>query len=72
MNEPLQLQQIGKYPVERHLGSGATSEVYLCHDTFAKRNVAVKLVSTALFNHPERGKVYRKLFVTEASLAGKL
>ncbi|MBC7803505.1 MAG: protein kinase [Candidatus Parcubacteria bacterium] len=66
------MQQIGKYPVERHLGSGATSEVYLCHDTFAKRNVAVKLVSTALFNDPERGKLYRKLFVTEASLAGKL
>ena len=72
LNEPLQLQQIGKYPVERHLGSGATSEVYLCDDTFAKRKVAVKLVSTALFNHPERGKLYRKLFVTEASLAGKL
>jgi eukaryotic-like serine/threonine-protein kinase len=34
--------------------------------------VAVKLVSTALFNDPERGKLYRKLFVTEASLAGKL
>ena len=58
--------------MERHLGSGATSEVYLCNDPFAKRNVAVKLVSTALFNDPERGRLYRKLFVTEASLAGKL
>ena len=72
MNAPVHPQQIGKYPVERHLGSGATSEVYLCNDPFAKRNVAVKLVSTALFNDPERGKLYRKLFVTEASLAGKL
>ncbi|HEY8069081.1 MAG TPA: serine/threonine-protein kinase [Burkholderiales bacterium] len=72
MADPLELRQIGKYPVERHLGSGATSEVYLCHDTFAKRSVAVKLVSTALFNDPERGKLYKKLFVTEASLAGKL
>jgi eukaryotic-like serine/threonine-protein kinase len=70
--EPQLPQQIGKYPVVRHLGSGATSEVYLCHDPFAKRDVAVKLVSTALFNDPERGKLYRKLFVTEASLAGKL
>jgi len=34
--------------------------------------VAVKLVSAALFNDPERGKIYKKLFVTEASLAGKL
>ena len=72
MADPLEPRQIGKYPVERHLGSGATSEVYLCHDTFAKRSVAVKLVSTALFNDPERGKLYKKLFVTEASLAGKL
>ncbi|MCC6210669.1 MAG: protein kinase [Burkholderiales bacterium] len=65
-------QQIGKYPVVRHLGSGATSEVYLCHDPFAERDVALKLVSAALFNDAERGKLYRKLFVTEASLAGKL
>jgi len=73
LNAPATLPpQIGKYPVERHLGSGATSEVYLCHDPFAKRNVAVKLVSADLFKDPERGKLYRKLFVTEASLAGKL
>jgi serine/threonine protein kinase len=73
VSAPLELpQQIGKYPVVRHLGSGATSEVYLCHDPFAKRDVAVKLVSAALFNDPDRGKLYRKLFVTEASLAGKL
>jgi serine/threonine protein kinase len=72
VSEPLKYQQIGKYPVERYLGSGATSEVYLCSDPFAKRNVAVKVVSTELFNDPERGKLYRNLFVTEASLAGKL
>ena len=73
MNAPLQLpEKIGKYPVVRHLGSGATSEVYLCHDPFTERDVAVKLVSAALFNDPERGKLYRKLFVTEASLAGKM
>ena len=72
MNEPLLPEKIGKYPVVRHLGSGATSEVYLCHDPFTERDVAVKLVSAALFNDPERGKLYRKLFVTEASLSGKL
>ena len=72
MNDPQLPEKIGKYPVVRHLGSGATSEVYLCHDPFTERDVAVKLVSAALFNDPERGKLYRKLFVTEASLAGKL
>jgi len=72
VNAPQIPERIGKYPVVRHLGSGATSEVYLCHDPFAERDVAIKLVSTALFNDPERGKLYRKLFLTEASLAGKL
>ena len=73
MNEAaLKYQQIGKYPVEKLLGEGATSEVYLCNDPFATRRVAVKLVSTELFHDPERGKLYKKLFVTEASLAGKL
>mgnify|MGYP002261044693 CR=1 FL=1 len=41
-------QQIGKYPVVRHLGSGATSEVYLCHDPFGNRDVAVKRISAGL------------------------
>jgi serine/threonine protein kinase len=72
VSEALRFQQIGKYPVERRLGQGATSEVYLCHDPFANRQVAVKLVFPDVFNDPEHGKLYRKLFVTEASLAGKL
>ena len=66
------LEQIGKYPVLRLLGSGATSEVYLCHDPFNGRDVAVKVVSTDVFNDPAQGKLFKKLFVNEASLAGKL
>ncbi len=64
--------QIGKYPVQRKLGEGATSEVYLCSDPFNAREVAVKLVTPGTFDDPERGHLYRKLFLTEASLAGKL
>ena len=64
--------RIGKYPVKRRIGEGATSEVYLCDDPFNGREVAVKLVFSDAFNDPERGKTIRKLFVTEASLAGKL
>jgi eukaryotic-like serine/threonine-protein kinase len=37
-------ERIGKYQVIRKLGDGATSEVYLCHDEFAGRDVAVKIV----------------------------
>jgi serine/threonine protein kinase len=66
------LKQIGKYPVLRKIGEGATSEVYLCNDPFNSRDVAIKLAFAEKFEDPERGKLYRKLFLTEASLAGKL
>jgi len=66
------LTQIGKYPVLRKLGEGATSEVYLCTDPFNSRDVAVKVGFPESFQDPDRGKLYRKLFLTEASLAGKL
>jgi serine/threonine protein kinase len=72
LSEALKFQQIGKYPVKRKLGEGATSEVYLCHDPFAKRDVAVKVVFAEVLQDPERGRLFKKLFVTEASLAGKL
>ncbi|MGB7542208.1 MAG: serine/threonine-protein kinase, partial [Burkholderiales bacterium] len=39
---------------------------------FYARDVAIKLVFSEIFRDRERGKAYRKLFVTEASLAGKL
>jgi serine/threonine protein kinase len=66
------LTQIGKYPVVRKLGEGATSEVYLCSDPFNLREVAVKVAFPESFQDPARGKAYRKLFLTEAKLAGKL
>ena len=72
MSERGKLTQIGKYPVVRKLGEGATSEVYHCTDPFNLRDVAIKVAFPESFQDPERGKLYRKLFVTEASLAGKL
>jgi len=72
MNEAAAPQRIGKYPVLRELGRGATSVVYLCNDPFYSRNVAVKVVMPDALRESERAKLYRKLFITEASLAGKL
>ena len=63
---------IGKYRVLRKIGAGATSQVYLCNDPFSGRDVAVKVALAQSLLDPERGKLYRKLFLTEASLAGKL
>jgi serine/threonine protein kinase len=73
MNEPVAVpERIGKYPVLQEIGRGATSVVYLCHDPFYGRNVAVKVVMPEAFQDKDKGRLYRKLFVTEASLAGKL
>jgi serine/threonine protein kinase len=67
------MEQIGKYPVVKKLGDGATSEVYLCHDPFTERDVAVKVVfEDRLMDSGDQGKLTKKLFITEASLAGKL
>jgi len=67
------MKQIGKYEVKRMLGEGMTSEVYLRHDPFANRDVAVKVVyEERLKDTDDTAKLYRKLFVTEASLTGKL
>ena len=65
-------ERIGKYTIVRKLGEGATSEVYLCTDPFNDREVAVKRIFPDALRDSARGNVFRKLFLTEASLAGKL
>jgi len=66
------VQKIGKYEVIKEIGKGATSAVYQAYDPFQNRQVAIKLVFPEALVHADHGKRYRKLFVTEASLAGKL
>jgi eukaryotic-like serine/threonine-protein kinase len=65
-------ERIGKYPVVREIGAGATSKVYLARDPFANRDVAIKvfLFDKHADEHEER--MMHKAFVAEASLAGKL
>jgi serine/threonine protein kinase len=65
-------ERIGKYEIRSKLGEGATSIVYLGYDSFAKREVAVKAIFPEVLRDKERGKLYRNLLMTEASLAGKL
>jgi serine/threonine protein kinase len=66
------LTRVGKYDVVRKLGEGATSTVYLCRDSFANRDVAVKVVAQSAMSGVGEGKLMQRLFTTEASLAGKL
>ena len=64
--------KIGKYEIVRELGRGATSAVFEAVDPFTSRRVAIKWVLPEALRDREHGKRYRKLFITEASLAGKL
>ena len=66
------MEHVANYPVVRKLGQGATSEVFLCTDPFRGREVAVKRIFPEALRDPMRGRLFRKLFFTEASLAGKL
>ena len=63
--------QIGKYRVLRKLGEGATSEVFLCHDDFHSRDVAIKRVRVAS-GDPVDGRYSERFFAAEAALVGRL
>src|SRR5690242_4728917 len=65
-------EHIGKYPVLRQIGSGATSKVYLARDPFAKRDVAIKVFLFDKHAEAQQERMKHKAFVAEASLAGKL
>ena len=66
------MERIGKYELVRELGRGATSAVYLADDPFAGRQVAVKVVKPEALGDRDYGRRFQKLFMTEASLVGKL
>ncbi|HUQ74314.1 MAG TPA: serine/threonine-protein kinase [Burkholderiales bacterium] len=66
------MDHVANYPIVRKLGEGATSEVFLCQDPFRNREVAVKRIFPEALRDPVRGRLFRKVFFTEASLAGKL
>src|SRR2546430_1748167 len=73
MSMKFELQEhIGKYPVVRQIGSGATSRVYLARDPFQERDVAVKVFLFSEEVDPHTERMMHKAFLAEASLAGKL
>jgi eukaryotic-like serine/threonine-protein kinase len=65
-------ENLGKYPVIREIGSGATSRVYLARDTFADREVAIKVFVFDENLNPQTERMMHKAFLAEAALAGKL
>ena len=66
------MEKIGKYKIIKELGHGATSTVFLALDPGTNQQVAIKLFNLAVLLDNDRAKAFRKLLVSEASLAGKL
>ena len=73
------IEKIGKYEIVRELGQGATSRVYLGHDPFANRDVAIKVFiaepgenAPAPAGKPVARSMQQRGFMAEAALVGKL
>ena len=69
------VEKIGKYEIAKELGQGATSRVFLGHDPFANRDVAIKVL---VADEPATGggrqakTMQQRGFLAEAALVGKL
>jgi serine/threonine protein kinase len=66
------LKKIGKYLIINEVGRGTTGTVYLSHDLYSRRDVAIKVYTTATDDDPSRAKNARKMFFNEAHMAGML
>ena len=64
--------KIGKYSILSELGQGASAVVYLAEDPFNDRKVAVKIAKSDSGMGEDEANRFEKLFLNEASLAGKL
>ena len=62
-----------RYEVRREIGAGATGTVYLAHDSFEQREVAIKVAHPQIFSgdSPEQA-IIRKAWLNEVHLAGSL
>ncbi len=63
---------IGKFQIKKMIGRGATASVYLAEDPFSNHEVAIKIAHRNIFSDPVNGMRFKKMFLNEASLAGKL
>jgi eukaryotic-like serine/threonine-protein kinase len=68
----LPLKSLGKYGIVREIGRGGMGIVYLGHDPFADRDVAIKVAFPESLQDPADGSRYRKLFFNEAKVAALL
>lgn len=65
-------QRLGKYEVISEIDRGSMGTVYLGHDPYIDRPVAIKVAHAEQLNDEEGGERYRKMFFNEAHTAGRL
>ncbi len=71
MSDPIP-QRLGKYSVLREINRGSMGTVYLGHDPYLDRPVAIKVAHAEQLRDEESGERYRKMFFNEAHTAGRL
>jgi serine/threonine protein kinase len=65
-------ERIGKYEIIKEVGRGSTGCVYLSHDPYYGRDVAIKVYNIEANDDPDKAKVARKMFLSEAHMVGML
>jgi serine/threonine protein kinase len=65
-------EKIGKYVIIKEVGRGSTGTVYLSHDAYYGRDVAIKVYNIDAGGDEDRARIARKMFLSEAHLVGML
>ncbi|NNC66335.1 MAG: serine/threonine protein kinase, partial [Gammaproteobacteria bacterium] len=65
-------ERIGKYVIIKEVGQGSTGRVFLSHDPYYGRDVAIKVYNIESEDDEQKADVTRKMFFNEAQMVGRL
>jgi serine/threonine protein kinase len=65
-------ERIGKYVIINEVGQGSSGRVYLSHDPYYGRDVAIKVYNNETGDDEQKSRVTRKMFFNEAQMMGRL
>lgn len=65
-------ERLGKYEIIRELGMGNMATVYMGHDPFISRDVAIKVALPEILKDRAHGLQFKRMFFNEARIAGML
>ncbi len=65
-------ERIGKYEIINEIGKGTTGDVFLSHDPYYGRDVAIKVYHINAASDGQAARIARKMFFNEAHIVGML